>query len=69
MMESSLKFVPKDPVDNNPNIGINNVLMPNRRQAIIWTNADSNHWRIHAAQWGDELNQFRPFHYLFNFTT
>ena len=24
-------------------------------QAIIWTNADSNHWRIYAALGGDEL--------------
>ena len=29
--------------------------MPNRRQAIIWTNADPIHWRIYAALGGDEL--------------
>ena len=28
-------------------------LAPNRRQAIIWTNADPVHWRIYAALWGD----------------
>ena len=27
-----------------------------RRQAIIWTNADQVHRRIHVAQGGDELN-------------
>ena len=25
------------------------------RQAIIWTNADPIHWRVYAAQGGDEL--------------
>ena len=29
---------------------------PNRRQAIIWTNADPVHWRIYAALGRDELN-------------
>ena len=27
------------------------------RQAIIWTNADSIHWRIYAALGGDVLMQ------------
>ena len=31
------------------------ILAPNTRQAIIWTNADPIHWRIYAAQGGDEL--------------
>ena len=30
--------------------------MPNRQQAIIWTNADPIHWCIYVAQGGDELN-------------
>ena len=30
--------------------------MPNRRQAIIWTNADLVHWCIYAALGKDELN-------------
>ena len=30
--------------------------MPNRQQAIIWTNADPIHWRIYAALGGNELN-------------
>ena len=29
--------------------------MPNRRQAIIWTNAGLIHWRIYTALGGDEL--------------
>ena len=33
--------------------------MPNRRQAIILTNADSIHWCIYAALGGDELNAMR----------
>ena len=45
-IQISLKFVPKDPIDNNP------ALAPNRRQAIIWTNADRIHWRIYAALGG-----------------
>ena len=30
--------------------------MPNRRQAIIWTNIDPIHWRIYAALGGDVLS-------------
>ena len=45
-IQISLKFVPKDPIDNNP------ALAPNRRQAIIWTIADRIHWRIYAALGG-----------------
>ena len=57
----SLKFVLKRPDDIKPalvqiiawrRIGdkpSNNGLAPNRRQAIIWTNADLIHWRIYAA--------------------
>ena len=36
-------------------IGSGNGLAPNRRQTIIWTNADSVHWRIYAGLGGDEL--------------
>ena len=32
-------------------------LVPKRRQAIIWTNADSIHCRIYAALGGDELRR------------
>ena len=38
-----------------PNMGLDNGLAPNRRQAIIWTNVDPIHWRIYAALRGDEL--------------
>ena len=31
--------------------------MPNRRQAIIWINADPFHWRIYAALGEDELKE------------
>ena len=31
--------------------------LPNRRQAIIWTNADPIHWRIYAALGVDELKK------------
>ena len=32
-------------------------MAPNRRQAIIWTNADLICWRIYAALGGDELTR------------
>ena len=35
--------------------GLDNGLAPNRRQAIIWTNADPIHRRIYAALEGGEL--------------
>ena len=41
----------------NPSIGLDNGLAPNRRQAIIWTNADPIIWRIYAALGGDELTE------------
>ena len=33
--------------------------MPNRWQAIIWTNADPIHWRIYVALRGDELRIYK----------
>ena len=39
-----------------PSIGSNNGWAPNRRQAIIWTNADPIHWCIYAALGGDKFN-------------
>ena len=36
-------------------IGSGNGLMPNRRQAITWNNADPVHWHIYVALGGDEL--------------
>ena len=39
-----------------PGIGLDNGLAPNRRQVIIWTNSDPIQWRIYAALGGDELS-------------
>ena len=36
-------------------MGSDNGLAPNRRQAIVLTNADLIHRRIYAALWGTEL--------------
>ena len=44
----SMKIVPKGAIDDNQ-------ALANRRQAIIWTNADPIIWRIYAALGGDEL--------------
>ena len=55
VIKISLKFVLKGSVDNYPIIGLDNGLVPNRQQAIIWTNADSIHWCIYSALGGDEL--------------
>ena len=52
LIKISLKFVSKSPFDNNPAFGLDNGLAPIRRQAIIWTNADTIHWRIYAALGG-----------------
>ena len=38
-----------------PSIGLNNGLAPNRRQAIVWINADLIQWRLYVALRGDEL--------------
>ena len=54
----SLKFVPKGPLDNKPSIGLDNGLAPNKRQAIIWTNAELIHWHIYGTQGGDELTHW-----------
>ena len=35
---------------------LDNGLAPNRRRAIIWTNANLIHWRIYAALGGAELS-------------
>ena len=52
LIKISQKFVPKDLIDNMPAlVG----LVPNRRQAIVWTNADPIHWRIYAALGVDEF--------------
>ena len=55
LIKTSLNFVPWVPIE--PNIGLDNGLAPNRRQATIWTNADLIHWCIYAALGGRELTQ------------
>ena len=50
LIEISLKFVPKGPIDNNQ------ALVTNRWQAIIWTNAQRILWCIYAALGGEELS-------------
>ena len=43
-------------------IGLDIGLAPNRRQAIVWTNADQIHWCIYAAlgrRWVNHINEAR----------
>ena len=54
-IEISLKFDPRSPIYNKPAFGLDNGLVPNRWQAVIWNNADPIHWCIYAALGGDEL--------------
>ena len=56
LIKRSLKFVPKVTINSSPNIGLDNGLAPNRRQAIIWTYADPIHWCIFVAPGGDASN-------------
>ena len=51
LIRLSIEFVPKDPVKKN-SICLDNGLVPNRRPAIIWTNAESIHGRIYAVPGG-----------------
>ena len=43
-------------------IGSGNGLAPNRRQAIVWTNADLINWRIYTTLKGDELRRAILYH-------
>ena len=47
LIQISLKFVHKCLIDIN--IGSGNGLVPNKWQAITWSNADPFHWRIYLA--------------------
>ena len=49
------QLIPESPIDNSPAFGLDNVLAPNRRQAIISNNAESIRWRTYAALVEDEL--------------
>ena len=55
LIKISLTFVPQGPIYNNLALVLNNGLVPNMRQAVIWTNADPIHWCIYAALGGDVL--------------
>ena len=48
-----------------PCIDSDNGMAPDRRQAIIWTNAYPIHWRIYAALEGDELTLDVPVTYVY----
>ena len=49
------KFVLEGAINNKSSIGLDNGLALNKRQAIIWTNADPTPWHINAVLGGDEL--------------
>ena len=51
-----MKFVSKGPLNNVSAFFLDNGLAPNRRQGIIWTNAEPIRWHIHVAPGGNELN-------------
>ena len=48
------EFCSQGPNWQQPSIGLDNGLAPNRRQAIIWANADPIYWHIYAALGGDD---------------
>ena len=52
LFKISLKFIPNSPIDS---IGLDSGVVPNRRQAFIWTNAVSTHWHMYAAPEGNEF--------------
>ena len=54
LIKISLKFVSKHLTDNNSAFGLDTGLVPNRQQAIIWSNVDPIH-SIYTALGGDEL--------------
>ena len=47
-----------------PSIGFDNGMAPNKRQAIVWTNAGSIHWCIYAALGRDELRYMIISHWI-----
>ena len=72
LIKISLKSVRKRQIDNNPVLGSDNGLAPNRRQAIIWTNDGVVWWRIYAFIGLNELDNWVIFqmwsHFLTMFT-
>ena len=61
LIQISLKFVPKGPIHKHC-IGSDNGLAPNRRQAIIWTNAHRIHW---CMQGSDQFISFNSIQFQF----
>ena len=55
---NSLKVCFYGPNWQQTSIGLENGLVPNRWQTIIWANADLSHWHIYVALGGDELKEF-----------
>ena len=55
MIKISLKLVPKSPIDHKPALVQVIGLVPNRQQAITWTNDGPVQWRIDVVLLGDEL--------------
>ena len=53
LIQVSPQFVPKGLIDNKPT---GNGLVPNRQQAITWTNVDPVYHHIYPALGGDGLN-------------
>ena len=47
LIQISLKFVSKGPINHNPAFGSDNGLVPNRWQAIIWTNDGLVYWNTY----------------------
>ena len=52
-IQISMQFVSRNLIDIKPALA----QVPNRRQAITWTNDDLPHWRIYASLGGDELRR------------
>ena len=55
LIKISLRFFSYGCNGQYHSIGLHNGLVSNRRQVIIWTDADPIRWRIYAALGGDEL--------------
>ena len=53
-IQISLKFIPRNPIDNKPALG--HVMAWRRIGGSLITNDELVHWRIYAALGGDELS-------------
>ena len=57
--------MPRVPISNENIIGSGNGLVPNRQQAIIWTNNDLVHWGLYASIGLSELSWWSPLIYWY----